>query len=707
MKRLFSILLSSLFFATSMSAVTVEDINSYASKLAFSENSKSGNVNANRQVEVEFYTMASTSKWWVYMDVNQDGVYEESEIIARNENAQITKNNVTTTVVCTIPNTVPAGEYTWAVKVQGEDRSDWSAPKVARNYENTDHRYEFSRAMGVTYIYSYESNRFGYSYVTETFQNKKAWTGGRTTTDGIYGFGPAMGESYNKDANSNLVNYGAYTGGLTWSTADHNNYYKESSPFRLSTDKEGYVYVCDAVPSSSRTGRVFRMDPSSPKSNFVTVLTTTHLSQNGLPTHLQAATVGYDKSGNKVLYAILGTVNTDGTIANNVCICEFNINDLNNITYKRQKSLYQFTQSGQSQKLTIINAYNTIVAGEYGDLWIFQSRGGSNAAQPSAVHLNADWTCDYIIPSSSEMNRRGSGALTKDGKILAMPTESAIIKFYDITYSNTSNGSISKLTKKNYSLTVPQIDSKVPYVDAMVFDVANNLYIAANIGAGYSESQGRLYVYALPKADNSHITPARSSLKIRVSEGLTWHPYPEGYNVTNADLLEMFNADRANWNGTLTDFMTSSTSKWKWLGDYIAEITNANAKLPTNMDTNEELWGSYDPNKAPWDGFKKYFNDYHNVSRSNMEIGECATFCYITNAATTRKKVYDILTNGNSNYKWLGDYILEIAKEQKITVSQDESQWNWILHGFFNKDDKTSKTKRWGCCSFGNSTKSI
>lgn len=733
MKRLFSILISSLFFATSAWAVTTQHINSYATRTSVLNG---GVVTDDRTVDVKFYVMAPTKGVWVYLDMNEDGVLDGEDInIYANENLDATAGSGNwydyETVTCTIPDNVPVGEYKWLVKVRGaQDHSTWTTPQVVRDYARDDYRYSFSRAMGVAVDCSYESEYLGYSYVTETHYQRNAWGNTNSTkTDGVYMFGPAMGKVFNSASGS----YGAYNN--TGSTIKCNalntssyafgrddeastKYYLEYSPARLCTDKDGYVYICENVPAADRTAKVFRMDPANPTKQFEVVLTTRHIEAaamaikgnvDGLPKRVQSATVVTDEQGNKLLYAILGTVE-DKLIYQSVCLCVFNINDLKNVTYAgKYKSLYQFDCAISSTKQILINVYNQIVPGKNGDVWIFQSREAEDAAYSGTIHLDKNLNCDFIIPTTGTastdrpvaINMRGSGAINHDGSILAVPTSATHITFYNVNYKASDKSSVESLTVKCQMTSRPEVLSsgEKHMVDAMAFDVADNIYFTVNVGTypndpiTSNKPKGRLYVYALPKADNSHVTPARSSLRIRVSEGLTWHPYPDGYNVTNADLQAMFNADRANWNGTLTDFMTSSTSKWKWLGDYIAEITNANAKLPDDMNTNDKLWGSYDPNKAPWDGFKKYYNDYHNVSRSNMEIGEVATFLYITNAATTRKKVYDILTNTNSEYKWLGDYILEVAKEQKISVSQDGSEWNWILHGFFNKDNKTSSTK--------------
>ena len=742
MKRLFSIIISSLFFATSVWAVSAKNINSYAVNLSLPNG---GNVNANREVTVSFYTMAKTSKWWVYMDIDGDGLYEDDrEIIAYNENAQITTNNVTTTVVCTIPDTVPVGEYNWAVKVEGTEDHSWGAPHVARNYENSDNRYLFSKAMGVAVDCNYNSPFFGYSYVTESFTVEEGKLLNHSTsssdtyrtgaTEGVYMFKYNMGTVWNKNG-SKLVNNGAYTGNLSstitnnsssldgtktkWGRDDEVYYYREHSPYRICTgaDDEGYVYVCENVPAADRTAQVFRMDPSNPNASFVTVLNDSLIAlagtANEVSRRVQSMTVARTSNGRKVLYAILSSVDDgkgDGDMGNGVLtypkLCAFDITDLKNVKFLKRRDLFNFiAENDKNTKQKVLNTFNSIVAGKNDDIWIFQHRApNANDATSGTLHFDRNWNCDHVITTtSSRGNARGVGALSHDGTILAIPTNANVgaenIQFYEVTYDANDASRVVKLealynlpkyaedANKKHSLnTLPKglISGEQSFIDGMAFDVANNLYFITGSGTGPSTATSRLYVYALPKTDNSHVTPARSSLKIRVSEGLTWHPYPDGYNVTNADLQAMFNTDRANWSGSLTDFMTSSP--WKWLGGYIAAVTNANAKLPEGMDTNEELWGT-DPAKDgegyPSDGFKAYYNTYYNLKRANRVISMVSTFA--------SEKMKDIMTNNKSDYKWLGDYINTVATEQGYTLNT-ENDWRWQVHAFFNKSNKDVHT---------------
>lgn len=739
MKKLFTLLAFVFCLFTSVWAVSVNDINSYATRLRLVGN---GAIADDGTVGIRFYVMAPTKGVWVYVDLDKDGNFEATEAVFSDANRTIAKNNYDT-IYLKIPDSTPVGEYRWAVKVKGsEDHSGWSAPKVARNYENSDYRYCFSKAMGVAVDCSYESSYFGYSYVTETHYNRNAWGNANSTkTDGIYRFTPQMGTSqFNRDANDNLVTYGAFTGSLTtkiknnqlnessniWGRDDESSntvtaedgtkiprYNLEHSPSRLCTDKDGYVYVCENVPAADRAGKVFRMNPAAPTDEFDIVLTTSHIeaaaSASGVnfSKRLQSATV-VEENGNKILYAILASESKSQL--SSVYLCAFNITDLNNVTYAgKYKSLTQFSCTNVSTKQDLTNIYNQIIPGHNGDFWIFQNRSSATTKYSGTIHLDRDLNCDYIIPTASGVldgapvafNTRGAGAINHDGSILAIPTNGSKgatqITFYDVKYQASNNSQIESL-KVKWTMAHPEhlCDNSQNFVDAMAFDVADNIYFVVNGGrnpgadAGY-KSKGRLYVFACPKADNSHLTPAASSRTIKVTNTICWHP---NYEITNQDLFEMFKRDyKAYHNGqellysesngkiaishdpvpALNDFMTEEDSPWKWLGDYIKGYGAQRQDVKTSpWATNNELWVD----------FKKDYKTITGVNPDDQPIEKAAQFLGTTK--NTRKVLE------NAKYKWLDNYIEQLITAQDVSRDKIDSYWPWVLHGFFNQDDKTS-----------------
>lgn len=749
MKKHISILFFGLFLSLSVwASVDYQHINSYATRLTLPHG---GTITKDRTVDVKFYVMAPTNGVWVYLDMNEDGEIDNGDVqifADENLNAALGSEHLYDyeTVTCTIPESVPAGDYKWLVKVRGQqDHNEWTVPTVVRNYENTT--YEYIKALGVAVDCAYESEYFGYSYVAEAYNGTTK--NGKIRNEGIYSFGPAMGER----------NTSPYTGGHTWSSDDLANYYYEAGPFRTCTDDEGYVYICENRPQDDCEIKVFRLNPKNPTAAFDTVLTKTHIAKAesamgiSISRRVQSIAVGRDSKGKKILYVILAFVDTDGnsgglsgqtgSLTGTSIMCDFDITDLANVHWNGHKiPMHQIPYVDETKK-SLINVYNSIELGNHGDFWVFQSRQGAFDAYPGSMHFDKNWNCDFVITTGNPggttaapnaYNSRGTGALTKDASILAIPiaagTGAEAIRFYDVIYDTEDNSKVVGLSKK-YDLSLPTKLSPVTvsndyktqhWVDGMDFDVANNLYFIGGTGKGKNVNYyaSRLYVYALPKADNSHVTPARSSLTIKVGDVVTWHPYPVGHSVTNKDLWSAFQDGYNAWymgdetatriderrakqkiefastfvspknhsSGLVMEFMTHENSPWKWLGDYIIATLQ-----PAGIPTNEELW----------EEFKVYFNEYYPTNSSNclgvkfpradQTIANVATF-WPSNADGTQHVDPDanIMTNNNSKYKWLGDYILKVTNDQLAAGRfknykglNTEIKWRFALTAFFNK----------------------
>ena len=86
-------------------------------------------------------------------------------------------------------------------------------------------------------------------------------------------------------------------------------------------------------------------------------------------------------------------------------------------------------------------------------------------------------------------------------------------------------------------------------------------------------------------------------------------------------------------------------------------------------------------NDSLWTAFKAYFQTYYNVTRADQEITMVSTFM---------TKGCEIMTKDDSEYKWLGDYIIKVSAEQGYTLTDDptadgmEALWRWSVHSFFN-----------------------
>ena len=91
-----------------------------------------------------------------------------------------------------------------------------------------------------------------------------------------------------------------------------------------------------------------------------------------------------------------------------------------------------------------------------------------------------------------------------------------------------------------------------------------------------------------------------------------------------------------------------------------------------HVPTNEELWNT----------FKPYYNTFYGLNRADQPITAVSTF-----AAT---KMCEIMTNEKSEYKWLGNYIADVAAAAGYILTNDpnatnmERDWRWHVHAFFN-----------------------
>ena len=86
-------------------------------------------------------------------------------------------------------------------------------------------------------------------------------------------------------------------------------------------------------------------------------------------------------------------------------------------------------------------------------------------------------------------------------------------------------------------------------------------------------------------------------------------------------------------------------------------------------------------NAELWEAFKPYYNTYYGLARADQPIDKVSTFA--------AAKMQEIMTDEASEYKWLGDYVLNVAAGQGVNLPTDmaaanEGAWRWAVHAFFN-----------------------
>ena len=118
------------------------------------------------------------------------------------------------------------------------------------------------------------------------------------------------------------------------------------------------------------------------------------------------------------------------------------------------------------------------------------------------------------------------------------------------------------------------------------------------------------------------------------------------------------------YKGTVYAIWRESKVTWELNG---GELPKA-AEVPTN--------------DSLWQAFKPYYNTYYGLNRADQPITNVSTFA--------AAKMCEIMTKSDSEYKWLGDYIAKVSKEQGVELGTDpagdgvEAFWRWSVHSFFN-----------------------
>ena len=129
------------------------------------------------------------------------------------------------------------------------------------------------------------------------------------------------------------------------------------------------------------------------------------------------------------------------------------------------------------------------------------------------------------------------------------------------------------------------------------------------------------------------------------------------------------------YKGTVYAIWREAKVTWVLNGGKVYEektTTTGGTSATVEVPTNDSLWAA----------FKPYYNTYYGLNRADQTIENVASFA--------AAKMYEILTDAKSEYKWLGDYILSVATAQGYTLGEDEANWRWHADSFFNCRVRTS-----------------
>lgn len=191
---------------------------------------------------------------------------------------------------------------------------------------------------------------------------------------------------------------------------------------------------------------------------------------------------------------------TDAVATNRGNILQYNIGE-KTLPWEEAPSaiVYNDIANGNLQQ-----NYSSMIAPDgRGGWWLSQYRATDAANIPCLVHINTEGLVDFNSgenPTLIGESRSGAMAVTADYKRIAMGGNN-VIRIYDITF-DASN--VPSLTLAHTVTPAVGANSQ-----SAAFDVAGNVYLVSN-------SNERLAMWALPKADNSFTTPAREEFKFSV-----------------------------------------------------------------------------------------------------------------------------------------------------------------------------------------------
>lgn len=100
--------------------------------------------------------------------------------------------------------------------------------------------------------------------------------------------------------------------------------------------------------------------------------------------------------------------------------------------------------------------------------------------------------------------------------------------------------------------------------------------------------------------------------------------------------------------------------------------------------------GKVPTNAELWEELKAWYQEYYHETRADQEI---------TNVAVFMTKAVAIMTDKNSTFKWLGDYLIAESAKQGYELGLDpnadgqEALWRWTVHSFFNCNQHTTWPK--------------
>ena len=543
------------------------------------------------------------------------------------------------------------GVMTWSVELTGAES------RVVGKLSDSADKYRYYHVRGISANVYPNTEGFGNIYITmpKNGGSDGSCTRTKTQTRGIFQLDAALNMK-------NPTNAG-YTCGLSWPNTYH-------APFRAAVGEDGLLYVSGNDESDSYKGVWVLDNPDASSGTFHSIISGT--AEQGL------CVTG--TGSQKKLYTFEGS----GTNGN---IMEYAIG--NNVPYTGAGTVISSAADAKMIFGRTTSATNVAADGN-GGLWLYEYRSAEDGSLSCLSHLNALGTMDYDSHSASlglTNSLRGGFAVNAKKDLIACGTIAKVTIF-----SVDWNGAGVPVLTKLYEIPISGDN-----VDGITFDYADNLYVITS-------SKEYLYAYALPTENNTTEVPAMNSLTVEAFEhiGVSSVTINEGAQsiergntfIFSATVLPVDASDPSlTWASDNTAIATVNettgevtavevgTAHITATADGVTSATVTVTVFKLDFDVTWVANGATVKTTAPasnndlWTLFMPAYNTYYSLNRGVQAITAVATFA--------NAKMQEFMTDPESPWKWLGDYMLSVATAQGYTLDT-EQKWRFCAQAFFN-----------------------